>query len=528
MKKKSPITFLDNFTRVSWMVLLVVSLVQVFVWRSWPNLFAIGITLIAWLFVTSFMLKPYVVKRFPLSFFLILGFSATQFYLPPIFTLLEGKPVIYNLDVPYSVFVHSFAVLAVLIAAHLLYRFRFKNLLPKIRTLLAKGKLFTPPSDLQIWLMGWIGLAAMFYIYFYAPSAGIEIAGPVDKFIQGLIPFSYAPFLLPLGKLYGRSGSVSKTLIIQLALFFLVLLLVSLGRNSRGAFMYGFAAIGFAYFLGLLLQKYPGALFNWKKIVLAFAAVWLITGPLMDLGTAMVMVRGQRSDVTRTELLWKTIEVYQDEEALQNYREIRDQIVNPGLRTSEWDEDYLDNIFFARFANLKYNDNSLELAADVGPRDASFSEFTVNRFWSILPRPVLSFLNIDANKDQVNAVSFGDYLYFRGSGSKQALGGFRTGHFSGTGMAAFGWWYLLFLGISAIPLFFLLDLLVRYIPASNRSRFTAVFSLAGLLSITSVFMFFPTESIVSVFGFLIRGWIELVFLYWGIFHITRFLTRVKH
>lgn len=516
-------SFLNLFIRYSWLVLGLVSVLQCAFWPSWENLFAIAVIVISWKLFEFLVLRYYVIVNFPLSFFLIFGFALTQYYLPPLFTLVEGKPVTFNLDVPYLVFVHSFLNLMVIVSAHLIYRFNLKGGLPKLRSILAHAKLFTPPRDLQVWLMGFIGLGSMFYVYFYAPSANIVIAGPLDKIIQGLVPFSYAPFFILLGQLYGRKKRVSKKAIIQLLFYFFLLLAISLGRNSRSSFMIGIASIGFSYLVGSFLNKFSKRIFSYRNIILVGIGIWLITGPLVDLGTAMVIVRSQRDDISRTELLWKTLEVYQDNQELQRYRQFSKKFINPS--SLAWDENYLDNIFFARFSNLKFNDNSLELASEIRAEDNSIFDFTINRFLATLPRPVLSFLNIDFSKDRVNAMSFGDYLYYQGGGTKYALGGFRTGHFSGTGMAAFGWWYLLILGVGVIPLFFLIDSLVTTMNFMGKKQI--VFSLASLISITSFFMFFPIESVSGIYAYVMRGWIQLVFLYWFIFNITRAISLIR-
>ena len=363
----------------------------------------------------------------------------------------------------------------------------------------------------------------MFYVHFYAPSANVEISGPVDKLIEGLIPFSYAPFFLPLGKLYGRAQKIPKTTYIQLGVYFLLLLAVSLGRNSRGAFMVGFTAIGFGYLMGLFIQQYSAQILTWQKIFIIGAGAWLITGPLMDLGTAMVITRAERDSINRMELLWRTLEVYQDDQKMNRFREIRNNRLD--VSSFGWDESYMDNIFLNRFSNLKFADNSLKLASDLGHKNSEMFSYSVDRFFSTFPRPLLSFLNIDANKDRVGQLSFGDVLYVNAGGPNSALGGKRVGNFMGTGMAAFGWWYLMLLGVGMIPLFLLVDSLAVITTSVNNKQM--ILSLAGLLSITSFFMFLPTESVANIYAFLVRGWFQMVFLYWLVFHLTRIIVSIK-
>ena len=133
-------------------------------------------------------------------------------------------------------------------------------------------------------------------------------------------------------------------------------------------------------------------------------------------------------------------------------------------------------------------------------------------------------LNIEADKEFIYSLSFGDYIYLLAGGSGFP-NGYRTGHFAGTGMAAFGWWYLLILGVLIIPIFLLFDKFYKRDRGKKNEPFALQFSLCGLLAITSVWQFLPTESVTMLAIFLLRGWLQLVVLYFGLFQLTRLLTR---
>lgn len=514
-------TVVSQLLRWLWIVLLSCSVLQLVLFWSVANTIAVLCVIFAWAIVSNEILRPAVLKNFPLSSFIILGFTCTQLYFPLLFTLLEGKPIVFNLDFPVDVFVHSLMALLVLVGAHYLYRqlYHHQGTRGTLRSLMIRGRFFTPPSDLQMWLMGLLGLAAMYYVHFYSPSVGHEVSGTGDKFIQGMIPFTYAPFFIPFGKLYGRPPQNIRRVIPLLLGFTALLLIVSLGRNSRGAFMIGFASVGFAFGLGLLLGVFKNQLFTLRNVLVVVGTVWLLTGPVADLGTAMVMVRGLRGDIDRSVLIDRTLETFNDKQAIAAFHALRKN------KSTNWDEHYMDNIFLARFSNLKYNDVSLADAAKIGEQDAAMFHFSLDRFWSSLPGPVLQWLALDVDKETVNAASFGDYLYYRAGAAMSALGGFRTGHFSGTGMAAFGWWYLLILGILMVPAFYLNDLFfIRLRPTDGVSETTSPnelrFSLGGLMGLTFIFLFLPQESVVMVGAFLLRGWLQQVVLYWLVFHLT--------
>jgi hypothetical protein len=516
--------FLHGLVRWSWLILAVAAVLQCSLFWSWSNARAVTCVIVAW-GIANIFFQPQLLRSYPLSCFLIIGFSCTQLYFPLVFTLLEGKPIIYNLDLPDQVFLHSLLGLCVLTAAHLVYwvllrRRPAQSASQSPRGLVHRLGLFTPPSDLQVWLMGFVGLAAMYYVYFYSPSVNREVAGAADKSIQGLIPFTYAPYYIPFGRLYGRATGTSAGLVPKLGVFTVLLFIVSIGTNSRGAFMLGFTSAGFSFGLGLLLGAIQTKLFTLKNLAIAGAVIWFLTGPIADIGTAMVMVRNQRADTPRSELVALTWEAFQQKEAIKAYR------TDNNTKGLDWDEDYMDNIFLARFCNIKYNDASLVLAERFNPHDRSMLDFTIDNTLSNLPLPVLQALRLDVDKEVAQSVSYGDVLYYKVSGDPWSLGSFRTGHFAGVSLTAFGWWYLLLLGVGILPIFFLYDLLYTKQQVGPGHPTTAYFSFCGLLSLTHVFLFFPSESLGVLVAFVMRAWVQLVLLYAFMFHLTRYMERL--
>lgn len=516
--------FLSKMVRGSWGLLFICFIYQLFFFPELTNTMMVAAVALAWFILVKFFLTRELLWNFPLSSFLIIGFTATQFYFPLIFTSLEGKPITYNLDLPEKVFFHSLAALLTLTLAHGFYRLLSKLSYKRSYSVLSKAGFFTPPTENQLWLMGIIGLAATVYVFISAPDVGREVTGPASgKIMQGLVPFSYAPFFIPFARLYGSTEVPSKRLMSKLLIFTVLLFAISIARNSTGAFMLGFTAVGFAYFLGLLLGMFKIKILSWKNVALGVLAIWLVVGPLADLRTAMVIVRGDREKIPAEELLNLTLEAYGDKEAIAAYRaEDQGDVVD-----SDWDERYLDNVLTARFANLKYNDASLGLAEIVKEYDPDMLQYSVDYILGAFPDPVLKTLGIDVDKDQAYSVSIGDYLYLT-SGGYGFVSGFRTGHFAGTGMATFGWWYLFILGIGMVPVFFIFDKFSRKVNSPSDSEQPHVsqlqFSFCGMLALNSIFQFLPFESVITIANFFIRGWIQLLFLYFLMFHFTRFFN----
>ena len=513
--------FLGLIKRLSWILLAFCCSMQLIFHAEITNIYAMGIVILGWLIVTNVFLRPIILNNFPLSTFLMIGFAAVQLYFPLVFTTLEGKSLIYNLELPEMVFFHTLAAMVVLTIAHGFYRLLSKITYSRSFSLLGKAGFFDAPSEFQMWGMGIIGLAASLYVYFIAADVSKEVTGAAsDKLVQGLVPFCYAPFFIPFSRLYGGKEPNMKKIGPALIVFTVLLFAISIGRNSRGAFMFGFTSVGFAYGLGLLLGLFEAKLFTVKNFVIAAFGFWLLTGPVADLGTAMVIVRGDRDDISASELLMLTVDAYGDKESIEARR--RDD--NTETVDLDWDERYLDNIFTARFANIKFNDMSLIQYTKMREYDPDMIDHSVDYILAGLPDPFLKFLGLDVDKTAVYSLSMGDFIYLVAGGYGTGfIAGFRVGHFAGIGMATFGWWYLLLLGLLMIPTFLLFDKFFKKkrVPTDDPGTQRIKFSCCGMLSLTSIFQFLPTESVVNIVTFLIRGWIQMAFLYFLIFHATR-------
>lgn len=519
--------FLKRIVRGSWVILVLLSLYQLVFFTDETNLIAVAAVILVWFVTTNVWLKKEILERYLISTFIILGFTTSQFYFPLLFTTLENKPLIYNLEMPEEVFLHSTLCLLVLLAAHANYRFLMRFRFNRSTSLMAKAGFFDGPTHLQVWLMGALGMASTVYVYFTAPDIGREVTGAAsDKLIQGLVPFSYAPFFIPMAKLYGNKQKLHKGYIPMIAAYSILLFAMSMARNSRGAFIFGLTTPAFAYALGLMLGVFKTKIFTIRNIVVVGIGAWVLLGPFTDLGTAMLIVRGGRADITPGELITQTLETLDDKKAIEA-RKKDDQDESMDF---DWDERYLDNIFTARFANIKFNDSNLITQSKVGTFDPDMQEFSLDQLIVSLPDPVIKMFKFDVDKEEVLSVSFGDFLYIL-SGGFGTPAGFRIGHIAGTGMAAFGWWYLLLFGLVMTPVFYLSDKLFRRkrsadihpdTPTEDRFRF----SFCAILALTMFFQFLLIESVVQGATFITRAYVQMIVLYFLIFHISRIVSKI--
>jgi hypothetical protein len=520
--------FINIIIRSSWIAYFFSALFQVVFYPELTNLVTVVFVGIGWFAYVKIFMRNQLWRSFTFSSFIIFGFATTHILLPLLFTTIEGKAITNNLEYSELVFLHSLAALAVLTVSHAIYRTLTVREPRRSFSIMESTGFFTPPNDLQLWLMGLIGLASIYYVYFASPDVGRSVTGTTsDKLVQALSTFTYAPYLILCGALYDRKSSkLGVSVLFPLAVFTIGLFAISIGRNSTGAFMFGFTGTLFAYFVGAVLGVFKAKIFTTRNFIFACLGIWFLVGPLADLRTAMVIVRGERTEIPAETLVERTLEAYGDKEAIKERRDYDndDQVQDP-----DWDERYLDNVFLARFANMKFNDLSLSRAELLGEYDPNMLEFALQYFIGGLPDPVIKFFNFDIEKDFVYSISTGDYLYFT-SGGTGPLEVYRVGHFAGIGMATFGWWYLGILGVVMIPIFYLCDRFQKRelrneedtddAPRTNRLKF----SFCGLLAITSFYQFLQVESVTQLGIFIMRGWLQTAVLYLIIFHVTRILS----
>ena len=160
--RKNDAAFLRRAVRFSWIALFVAILYQCVFFPKYRKYrsddrggFCVG-------YPTTMLLKQKALETNLISTFMVLGFVSTQFYFPLMFTTMENKPLIYNLELPEQVFLHSTLCLSVILISHLFYKFLMRTTPDRQVSLLAKAGFFDPPSHLQLWVMGILGMAHHF------------------------------------------------------------------------------------------------------------------------------------------------------------------------------------------------------------------------------------------------------------------------------------------------------------------------------------------------------------------------------
>lgn len=459
-------------------------------------------------------LRPQRLYRYPLSTLILLGFGVTLQCGPLWFTALEGNSITVNLQLPVATFGNGFLASLIALTGHWAYRKAklSRQLRNKTQQWLIKLQIFAPLDLNEMVPMAALGLAA------YAAGPVFvgqgETANIFIKFLEGFRFFATIPVAFLLQTLAGsRPWNYKANTFLRsdhawmlFLLYSLSLVVVGLLGNSRATFIFPLSCL----LLGLALYWVFGLIRIQLKNLVAFGLAIVVGLPVItDLATAMVMNRSLRGDIPPLVLVEQTLQQMADRESIQRFRR---KSVETGL-AMDWNENYVSNPFLARFSNAKFPDNSLENQSHLSAsKREEMLMFHWHRLISTLPAPILRLFGVsDQIKAEANSVSYGDKLYFLATGNRFVLGGLRTGHFFGTGLAAFGFFYLALLLASFLIIFPLID--SHALGGLDSKGGPPLVSAIAITQLLSWFTISNIESVVNLLAYPIRGFLEPIVLF---------------
>lgn len=514
----------------SWSLVVIA---QCLIWPSIEGFISAITTLIGGGLGLTLYLRRNILLNYPVSVSMLLGYITYYFLLPPLATIAEGKPLVNNLVNPTLTLGNALICFLALSVAHLVYRKSKALSAPKI---ILRDKLYSPlgffhtPSNIQLMLMGTFGLMVMMLQTFSGSTGHDSSASALGKFAQAFQPLANLPYCILVRGLMGKEQRIDKKWLYILAAYTAILLLIMLGKNSRGEFFIGLASIFIAYTYGLLSGLIPAKPISSKKIITITITVLLLSGPVTDLATSMVVVRGLRSDISALDLAAETARVYQDKEALNAARVLSSE------KITDWDETYIDNVFLSRLSNLKYTDNSLALATGLNSAQIDYMRsIELQRTISILPLPVISAFGFNTDKTLATSGSGGDFLYAAATGNSSVIGGFRTGSILGSGYALFGWFYPIIFGAICLVVFPIVDASVKI--AKEKSKHSNSYVTKPIFNCFTIAIFFSwffyltsaatgTESMSELANYILRGWLQALVIYLISYWLSRTALRL--
>lgn len=511
-----PFGFVGHIRRLLILMIVACVPVQYFIDDALTNLVCTMITVTASIGTFLYVLDIRRFRRAPMSCIMIFGFNISVFSGALLIQSANLRSLTYNLSSSLSTFSVLLATQCLAIAVHFLY----VNTKPIVALrhglrdkLFRRIGLLTAPTDLQLWICGFIGCGATI-LSARSYTDAIEYGNVSGKFMLAYVPFAVAPFFIPLrAYLLGGTGQ-SRGNGLAISGYALLLIAVAMANNARWTFSAGFLTLALACFVAI----FTGNLVMTRKsmargIVIAAAAIPLFV-TLSDLATAMVIARDQRSNVSSMELIEITLSNFQDKQLIEERRR-RDAAILSG----EYNENYVNNPILARFVYTKFVDVNMTNAMLLSDGQAEdIRKSTWSRILALLPTPILRYFRLDVDKTDL-AFSSGDIYSFIARGLE--LGGYTTGSEVPDGLTIFGALFWPVLAIFLLVQFIIYDAM-SYTDRSGRTIVSAV----ALLNIVPIFTLgVMQESVSNQVIAIVRGIPQLIFLYLVVILLTGFIPQ---
>ncbi len=492
--------------------------------RAENNVVAVLLALAASLAGIHYALQPLRFRQHPISALILLFYTTTATAGAILVKTLEWSPLVDRLTVPLTTFSVLLACQAVLLAADCAY-LRWLPL-QRLRGVLAnrivmKLGLFHWPSDLQLWLLGGIGVASLLLTGTeYGGDVNFGMASAGDKLIRAFSFLKYAPFMIPFrGSLSGFPAR-ARLPVISLGAYFVALVIISFATNSRSTFADAVPTVGICVLLALGIGRIDMKRVPPGRVLMLVVGAAVGALVLSRVALAMVVVREYRASVDVGMLVNMTFEAFFNNEWLQAAKAKMDTAITVG----DYSETYVDSRFLARFLLTKFHDNIFYYFSLMGPDQiASYKGFMVDRLLGTLPDPMLRMLGLFVDKQDL-VVSNGDYVVYIVDG--WGMGGFKTGSMMAEVYAVFGWAFPLVLAATTCVLFIVYDAFVTLTPVGRLAVAPIVILLIWNLVGTTASIGFGTESVTQIPASILRGLPQNVVMYLIAFAFVRGVTRV--
>lgn len=484
--------------------LCILTFLEIFIFPEFENIYGCFTFIVAWGFLSVFVMNQQNVNKCFLPFIALLGLGICFFFLPLLITMIEGKPLTFRFQCPIQTFNYQLINLLMLILAYriCLNVYKSRNILSR---LWSKLGYFTPPTDKQIWAMGIIGVLSQIFLLLImgTDEARAENLGFFGHLLGVTKNFACFPVLLLFKNLYSISVKTrtNKQLVI---LYLIILLVLGLATGKRTAIFSSLVTIVMCYVVPIFTEN--KRIFSHRTLLIGFIGIYLITGPIADLAAAMALGRDNSERTSSNETFQNIIDLYQDKERLNAmYKTFLMTTDNAGDNLSGWSEYYVDNIMMDRFCNLRVCDMTIDYANKLGFNNPTMHEYFYNQLLFIFPTPILNLLGIQVNK----------FKYQYTPGDLMSMESLNIGHYHGyrvagdvgIGLYLWGNWYFLFALFVYFSLFYFLSSLIKL---ENYSYI--LFPLPVLTDLFRYFLLFNNSTgIVGVTTTLLRtGWQAIV------------------
>lgn len=492
-----------------WTILATCIIIELVFFPSFNNLIGCIVTCLSSLLFFTYVFKIDIIRNRPVGFIAFLQLFFFMFLPLPI-TLLDGNEMSHDLFIPIQTYLLQFLYFCICIFAFNLSGIKHKK--NKVFVWLKKWGYFAQPTNKQLWILGFVGLCFRLFLMTQQGNGDAQLAGAGTLNMFSLL--LYCPICILFNPLLGKDNCSKKTqYIIYCYIAFLVILLIA--TNSRSQMLSPLVVFACCYLLKQIYIYRETLWLSYKKMFLLVISIFIISGPASDMAIAMVVVRGERSSMSFTELLEKSIEVYQDKDQLKLYRQLvsNEDKSNVG---AEWQESYVSSPFLDRFCNYRVADATIYHAQRVGYGNKEMLELFCNQLMTMFPGPIVEnfFPNVDKSKLSFSSM---DKLYFLST--RGGVGAYKVGGDIGLGLVTFGYFYFPLCFLIYFLVFYMLDGLVMFF--KNRLRFS-IFTLISVY-FTYFLMFQVANGIITQTTFVLWNFWWVIIWLCLVYKIVRIL-----
>lgn len=497
---------------------IILSIIEVFLFPEWKNLYAVCISLLGIFMTQKFLLHNNRLVYYPVSTLSLIVYTITFEIMPLPATLIELKPITFNMHSAWDTFWQLILLQMVLLFTQQIY-IKVTERRNILRTMLTNLNFFTRLSNQELWAL--ILLSAGWYIYkmifiglYTEEGLNVNSNFTIAEWAADVI---FSTFYQILFLFYFREFNVikDKYKIHTWTILFLavILFIVGIGTNMRTAAVVVFANAAFSYIVYRIY--YPDELkiqFKIKYLIPLVFLIWFFSGPFQNISQSMIAIRGQRYGMSTSEIISMTLSENNNNNSIKD-----NSLRNPGL---SWDEYYYDNDIMARFCSLKILDETIFHAQrlnDYGQNE--MREELYAKVISALPKFIQEKFLLQGSRIRG---SLTDKLYSLSVGGSYSAS-VRIGTLQGLGIAMFGQWYFFLL----IPLYFIIFYLEDSMITYKKGRM--VFSILFFVSILMFANYFADKHYYQYeLRFIVRGYWEMVLFFLLGIKFVRMLPFIKH
>ena len=505
---------LENTRKVGDVALFIACLLEIILFYSPVNIVGCFMTIVSWVIFSRVFLHRSIILLHPFSFLVFLSMSMYRI-LPLFATLLEFKPISYRFEMGEQTFLLELLLYIVSCLAFALVTHRRPSNNIITHTLYSIG-FYKPLNERQFWYLGFLGLFTQIYLLFIG---NIETGDAFHKLIQTFVFAKYAPFVMLFPNLYHPYSKDVFKIKPPISIYIIIIILLCFTGNKRQELLDPILLLTVLTFLAIIKSKTSYQKYISSKVpFISLVAIGIIIPQLSDISDAMLILRENSTKLSKQELIQQTLGLYLDKEELTQQKKIYNfNRVYFNKNKEGWSEEYLDNFALNRYSNIRISDLTLYHANRVGLENRHMQKDFTERIIKLFPTPILKFFQIKADKD--NIYSRGDYLYALSNKSSIMIGLRVTSHLA-DGLATWGYWYFLFQFILFYIHFWLIDCFTYY----DKKR--VIYSICGLIyTYHFIGRFRNANGCLSEVGFIIRGFIQIIFIYYLCLKIVYIITN---